>query len=256
MAYYGDRVGGHPLGPDLVEDALGGIGGGGYGAPSFEYERRGRPLGGEYLGGPPEYFGAERPGLGRGGYGMEGLGMEGYERGGLGRVGYGMEGLGRERYGREGFGREGYAPDLYDDGYPSRRPMMPPPLDYLGGEPSDLGMGLRDAGKAEYMRPGYDMRSELGGYGGLPGYGAAESGFGGAERGYGGAEGEVRRLRKELEHERRQKHELELATGAAVGYGLHERHEKEEAEDEDDDDSDDGEKKGKKHHRLLQKLGL
>lgn len=62
MAYYADRVGGYPLGPDLVEDPLGGgLGGrGGYGAPSFEYERGGRPLGGEYLGGPPEFFGAER----------------------------------------------------------------------------------------------------------------------------------------------------------------------------------------------------
>jgi len=55
---------------------------------------------------------------------------------------------------------------------------------------------------------------------------------------------EVRRLKKELEHERREKHELELATAGAAGYGLHERHEK---KDEEDDDFE-PKKEKKRHH--------
>jgi len=41
----------------------------------------------------------------------------------------------------------------------------------------------------------------------------------------------VRRLRKELEHERRSKHELELATAGALGYELYEWSEKNDAEE-------------------------
>lgn len=220
MAYFGpsDRVGGYPIGAELGEDGPSGLrpGGGyvpqGYGVPSYEYERE-RPLGGPYVGGAPEYFGAERPG----GYGYE---REGYGRGGLMR---------------EGLMREGYAPSVYEQGYP-RQPqiLVQPPLEYVESQPSDLGMGLRDTGNvarrhptdygAGYGRPevaGFGM-PEVAGYGGAPGYGAGMY-----------EEDEVRRLKKELEHERREKHQLELAAAGAVGYGLHERREKKDAEDDD-----------------------
>lgn len=82
MAYYqpGDRVGGYPVGPQLGAngpvfggpseiDAYdrgyrtgGGYGRQGYGPPGYVddgYER-GRPLGGEYYGGAPQYYGTER----------------------------------------------------------------------------------------------------------------------------------------------------------------------------------------------------
>lgn len=61
----------------------------------------------------------------------------------------------------------------------------------------------------------------------------------------------MRRLRHELEHEKHKRHELELATGAALGYGLHERHEKDEAEEELDGY---GHKKEKKRHHFLGSL--
>ena len=53
-------MGGYPGGPDLGED--GPVFGGGYGPQGYVdngYER-GRPYGGEYVGGAPQYYGAER----------------------------------------------------------------------------------------------------------------------------------------------------------------------------------------------------
>jgi len=228
MAYYrpGDRVGGYPIGAELGDEGPSGFrpGGGyasqGYGVPSYEYERE-RPLGGAYAGGAPEYYGAERPG----GYG------------------YGREGYGREGLMREGLVREGYAPSVYDQGYP-RQPqiLVEPPIGYVGAQPSDLGMGLRDMGKVSRHHPteygaGFG-RPEVAGFGGpeVAGYGRPEVAGYGSAPGYGAGmyeEDEVSRLKKELDHERRQKHELELAAAGAVGYGLHERHEKKEAEDDD-----------------------
>jgi hypothetical protein len=86
-------------------------------------------------------------------------------------------------------------------------------------------MGLRDSHLVDSRHStdygaGYG-RSDLAGYGGAPGYGRAEY-----------DDAEMRRLRKELEHEKHRKHELEAATAAALGYGLHERHEKNDAEEE------------------------
>lgn len=77
MEYYrpGDRAGGYPVGPELGEDGpvfggpseVGAIDrgfrpGGGYGLPGYVEDgyERGRPLGGEYFGGAPQYYGAER----------------------------------------------------------------------------------------------------------------------------------------------------------------------------------------------------
>lgn len=239
MAYYrpGDRVGGYPIGAELGDDGpsglrpAGGYGPQGYGVPSYEYERE-RPLGGPYVGGASEYYGAERPG----GYGYE---REGYGRGG---------------FGREGLMREGYAPSVYDQGYP-RQPqiLVEPPVEYVEAPPSDLGMGLRDTGNVARRHPtdfgaGYG-RPEVAGYGRpeMAGYGrSGMAGYGGAP-GYGAGmyeEDEVRRLKKELEHERREKHELEVAAAGAVGYGLHERHEKKDAEDGDFEPK----KEKKRHH--------
>ncbi|KAG0588547.1 hypothetical protein KC19_2G250900 [Ceratodon purpureus] len=203
MEYYrpGDRPAGYAVGPELVEDgaAFGEMGaidrgfrpGGGY--VDDGYERR-RPLGGEYVGGgAPEYYGGERPG------------------------GYG--------YGREGYGRDGYAPSGYGQGYPQQQVIIPPPVEYVEPEPSDLGMGLRDSNLVSRHHStdygaGYGG-PDVAGYGGAPGYGRSEYN-----------DDEERRLRKELEHEKHRKHEFELATAAALGYGLHERHEKSDAEEE------------------------
>lgn len=207
--YYrpGDRMGGYPGGPELGEDgpAYGGasemgLTDRGYGLPGYVddgYGRR-RPLGGEYVGGAPEYYG-ERPG----GYGYAGYPPQGYSQG----------------YPPQGY-PQGYPPQ----GYPHQQVIVSPPVEYVQPEPSDLGTGLRDSHFVSRHHPhdygaGYG-RSDLG-YSGAPGYGRTEY-----------DEAEMRRLRKEVEHERHRKHEFELATAAALGYGLHERHEKNEAEEE------------------------
>lgn len=59
MAYY--RPG--PIGPELGEDGPSGyVQQPGYGVPGYVDDgyARGRPLGGEYVGVAPEYYGAER----------------------------------------------------------------------------------------------------------------------------------------------------------------------------------------------------
>lgn len=62
-------------------------------------------------------------------------------------------------------------------------------------------------------------------------------------------QGEKEKLREELEHERRRKHQAEAVAAAAVGYGLYERHEKHEAEEELE--KYEPEKEEKKHHGLF-----
>jgi len=76
---------------------------------------------------------------------------------------------------------------VYDQGYPPRQQqiLVQPPVEYIQAEPSDLGMGLRDAGKvARHHGTDYGAgygRPELSGYGGAPGYGAAAYGPAGHE---------------------------------------------------------------------------
>lgn len=140
MAYYGsgDRMGGYPGGPDLGED--GPAFGGGYGPQGYfdnGYER-GRPYGGEYVGGAPQYYGAERPG------------------------GY-------------GYGRDGYGSSSYGQGYPQQQFIAPPPVEYIEPETSDLGMGLRDSNLVSRHHStdygaGYGP-PDFAGYGGASGYG-------------------------------------------------------------------------------------
>lgn len=50
------------------------------------------------------------------------------------------------RYGREGYGREGYGREGYGGAYSSAATyVQPPPVEYVGPESSDLGMGVRDS---------------------------------------------------------------------------------------------------------------
>lgn len=146
-----------------------------------------------------------------------------------------------EYYGAERPGGYGYGPSAYGQGYPPQQVIVPPPVEYVEPEPSDLGMGLRESHLVDrHHRTDYGAgcgRSDLAGYGGAPGYGRTEY-----------DDAEMRRVRKELEHERHRKHEFELATAAALGYGLHERHEKNDAEEELER-RDRG--KDKKHHHFF-----
>lgn len=168
---------------------------------------------------------------------------ERYERGREYAPGY----YGAGRSGGYRYGREGYA---YGQGYPPQQQVVvPPPIEYVEPEPSDLGMGLRDSHLVSRHHgtdygAGYGP-SDLAGYGGAPGYGRTEY-----------DDAEVRRLRRELEHERHRKHEFEVATAAALGYGLHERHEKSEAEEELERYGRGNEKHHHRHHLFRGEGGL